>query len=146
LQKNKPTMAKDLIHEAVRNALQKDGWVITDDPLYFIFDEEDTISIDLGAENQILAEKGNRKIAVEIKTFNQPSLIYEFHKAIGQYFNYETALMEAMETDRKLYIAAPETIYPRFMAHRIMKKSIERMKMRFILVDIKQEIIVEWKE
>ncbi len=139
-------MARDKIHEAVRNALEKDGWVITDDPLYFVFDEEDTISIDLGAENQLLAEKENQKIAVEIKTFNQPSLIYEFHKAIGQYFNYETALEEAMETDRKLYVAAPDTIYPRFMAHRIMKRSIERMKMRFILVDIKQEIISAWKE
>ena len=139
-------MARDLIHEAVKNALQKDGWVITDDPLYFVFDEEDTISIDLGAENQILAEKGNHRIAVEIKTFNQPSLMYEFHKAIGQYFNYETALIEAMETDRILYIAVPETIYPRFMAHRIMKRSIERMSMRFILDDIKQEIIVAWKE
>ncbi len=89
-------MAKDLIHEAVRNALIKDGWVITDDPLYIVFEDEDSISIDLGAENQILAEKDSRKIAVEIKTFNQPSLMYEFHKAIGQYFNYETAKMKSL--------------------------------------------------
>jgi hypothetical protein len=139
-------MARDIIHEAVKKALEKDGWVITDDPLYFVFDDDDSISIDLGAENQIMAEKEAEKIAVEIKTFNQPSLMYEFHKAIGQYFNYQTALIEAMETDRDLYVAIPDTIYTRFMAHRIIKRSIERMGMRFILIDIKKEIITSWKK
>lgn len=43
------------------------------------------------------------------------------------------------ETDRKLSVAAPDTIYPRFMAHRIMRRSIERMKMRFILVAFLQK-------
>lgn len=139
-------MARDIIHEAVKKALEKDGWVITDDPLYFVFDDDDSISIDLGAENQIMAEKEAEKIAVEIKTFNQPSLMYEFHKAIGQYFNYQTALIEAMETDRDLYVAIPDTIYTRFMAHRIIKRSIERMGMCFILIDIKKEIITSWKK
>ncbi len=139
-------MARDLIHNAVKNALQKDGWLITDDPLYLVFEDDDNISIDLGAENQILAEKDTERIAVEIKTFNQPSLMYEFHKAIGQYFNYQTALMEALETDRQLYVAVPDTIYNRLMAHRIIRRSIERMNMLFILVDIKKEIIVSWKK
>ena len=139
-------MARDLIHNAVKNALQKDGWLITDDPLYLVFEDDDNISIDLGAENQILAEKDTERIAVEIKTFNQPSLMYEFHKAIGQYFNYQTALMEALKTDRQLYVAVPDTIYNRLMAHRIIRRSIERMNMLFILVDIKKEIIVSWKK
>lgn len=137
-------MARDIIHESVKKALQKDGWTITDDPLYLVFDDGDNISIDLGAENQIMAEKGSEKIAIEIKTFNQPSLMYEFHKAIGQYFNYQTALIEASDSNRILYVAVPDTIYNRLIAHRIIRKSIERMKMPFILIDIKKEKIVSW--
>jgi hypothetical protein len=72
--------------------------------------------------------------------------MYEFHKAIGQYFNYQTALLETLETDRELYVAIPDTIYTRFMDHRIIRRSIERMGMPFILVDIKKEIIVSWKK
>ncbi len=33
-------MAKDIYHNCVRNALEKDGWKITDDPLDLIFDSE----------------------------------------------------------------------------------------------------------
>jgi hypothetical protein len=53
-------MARDKIHEAVKNALIKDGWTITDDPL-ILLPEEDNIAIDLGAEKLLLAEKGVEK-------------------------------------------------------------------------------------
>ncbi|WP_340627206.1 element excision factor XisH family protein [Nodosilinea nodulosa] len=29
--------AKDLVHDAVKRALEKDGWTITDDPLFLRF-------------------------------------------------------------------------------------------------------------
>ncbi len=29
--------AKDIFHNAVKRALEKDGWIITDDPLYLDF-------------------------------------------------------------------------------------------------------------
>ncbi len=48
--------AKDLFHEAVKNGLQKEEWLITDDPLEIVF-EEVTLKIDLGAERLIAAEK-----------------------------------------------------------------------------------------
>ncbi len=57
--------AKDLFHDAVKNALIKEGWTITDDPLTFKIDGIN-ISIDLGAEKIIGAEKDGEKIAVEI--------------------------------------------------------------------------------
>ncbi len=42
-------MVKDIIHDAVKNALIKDGWLITHDP--FIVQYEDArVFIDLGAE------------------------------------------------------------------------------------------------
>lgn len=40
--------ARDLFHEAVKNALKKEEWVITHDPLEIQF-EEVKLKIDLGA-------------------------------------------------------------------------------------------------
>jgi len=63
--------AKDVFHNAVKNALQKEGWLITDDPLFIRFGGIN-IYIDLGAEKVIAAEKDGQKIAVEIKSFLEP--------------------------------------------------------------------------
>jgi len=60
--------ARDLFHEAVRNALIKAGWTVTHDPLHLKWQGKD-LFVDLGAERLIAAELGNRKIAVEIKGF-----------------------------------------------------------------------------
>jgi len=64
-------MARDLFHNAVKNALIKDGWQITDDPLFLKVGGVE-FYIDLGAEKLIAAERNNKKIAVEIKSFVNP--------------------------------------------------------------------------
>ena len=84
-------MAKDIFHDHVRQALQKDGWMITQDP-YFLKIDDITYSIDLGAEQTIGAERAGEKIVVEIKSFLRESLVNEFHTALGQYLDYETNL------------------------------------------------------
>lgn len=137
-------MAKDKIHYAVKIALENDGWQVTDDPLVLFFDD-DSVAIDLGAEKLIIAEKGTEKIAIEIKAFNQPSVIYEFHRAIGQYFNYQTALLEAHE-NRKLYVAIPDSILQKLMDTLVIRKSIERMQMKFIVVNIETQRVTQWIE
>ncbi len=63
--------ARDLYHDTVKNALVKDGWTITHDPLTLEV-ASTRLFVDLGAEQVIGAEKGLRKIAVEIKTFRGP--------------------------------------------------------------------------
>ncbi|WP_445240167.1 element excision factor XisH family protein [Microcoleus vaginatus] len=60
--------AKDKFHNVVKIAIEKDGWTITDDPL-FIRAEDVDFYIDLGAEKVLAAEKAGQKIAVEIKSF-----------------------------------------------------------------------------
>ncbi len=54
--------AKDLHHDAVKVALTKDGWTITDDPLTLRWGRKD-LFVDLGAEKLLTAEKAGRKIA-----------------------------------------------------------------------------------
>jgi hypothetical protein len=104
--------AKDIFHDAVKNALEKEQWIITDDPLFIrCFGVE--FYIDLGAEKIIGAEKEGRKIALEIKNFIGTSAISEFHKAVGQFLNYRLALKH-QEPDRSLYLAVPEDTYQTF--------------------------------
>ncbi|MCY7329885.1 MAG: XisH family protein [Saprospiraceae bacterium] len=56
-------MARDKFHQEVRNALENEGWEITNDPLYLKVGQI-PIHIDLGAEKLIGAERGGEKIAV----------------------------------------------------------------------------------
>lgn len=43
-------LAKDIFHNIVRTALEKDGWIITKDPLFLKLTQQFKINIDLGAE------------------------------------------------------------------------------------------------
>jgi len=60
--------AKDIFHNTVKNALQKEGWTITHDPLSIRFGKVE-LYVDLGAEKLIAAQKNGEQIAVEIKSF-----------------------------------------------------------------------------
>ncbi|MEM6699770.1 MAG: element excision factor XisH family protein, partial [Bacteroidota bacterium] len=75
-------MAKDLIHEAVKEAIEKANWNVTDDPLHIPVDST-VLAVDLGAERLIGAIQNNQKIAIEIKTLSRKSLLYDFYAAFG---------------------------------------------------------------
>ena len=60
--------ALDLFHNAVRNALLKDGWTITHDTLHIKWGKKD-MYVDLGAKRILTAEREEEKIAVEVKSF-----------------------------------------------------------------------------
>lgn len=56
-------MAKDVFHQQVKNALIKDGLIITNDPLYIRISDAVKVQIDLAAESAMLplgAAKGER--------------------------------------------------------------------------------------
>ena len=75
-------MAKDKIHDLVKQTLINDGWTITHDP-YIIETEDVEYEIDLAAEKILAAEKQGEKIAVEVKSFLATSFVYEFHRILG---------------------------------------------------------------
>ncbi|WP_318528427.1 element excision factor XisH family protein [Plectonema radiosum] len=79
--------SRDIYHNTVKNALLKDGWTITHDPLRLEWGKKD-LYVDLGAEQLIGAENAERKIAVEIKSFVGRSDIDDLEKALGQYILY----------------------------------------------------------
>ena len=135
--------AKDIFHDAVKNALIKEGWIITDDPLYLDYGGVD-MYVDLGAEKLIAAEKGQQKIAVEIKSFNRPSLIAEFHGALGQFLNYRLVL-EDIEPEREVYLAISEDVYEAFFTLIFTQKAVEKYQIKLIVYDIEREVIKQWK-
>jgi hypothetical protein len=83
--------AKDLYHDAVKNALIKDKWLIIADP-YIIKYEDTELYADLAAEKPIAAERQGEKIVVEIKSFVGKSQMYDFHNALGQYIVYRNLI------------------------------------------------------
>jgi len=76
--------AKETFHKSVKRALQKEQWVITAEPLKFKFGNVN-FQVDLGAERLVAAERAGEKIAVEIKSFLNPSAITDFYAALGQF-------------------------------------------------------------
>lgn len=85
--------ARDLFHNVVRTALEKDGWTITADPLILTIGLR-SVFVDLGAEKLIAAERGSEKIAIEVKSFLGPSPISDLENAWGQFFLYTRALQK----------------------------------------------------
>ncbi|MGM3307785.1 XisH family protein [Anabaena sp. WFMT] len=135
--------AKDVFHEVVKKALQKDGWQITHDPLSISVGGVN-LSIDLAAEKLIAAEKEGEKIAVEIKSFlERSSAISEFHTALGQFINYRGALRRR-QPDRVLYLAVPLTTYKTFFNLDFPRDMIEENQVKMIIYDVEHEVIAEW--
>jgi hypothetical protein len=65
---------RDIVHEAVKKALIKDGWVITADPYRIKYGDEE-LFIDLAAERLLTAERAGRKINEDIVlAFNPPEM------------------------------------------------------------------------
>ncbi len=136
-------MAKDLFHNTVKIALQKDGWKITHDPYQLRYGVAD-VYIDLAAEEAIAAEKEGRKIAVEVKSFAGGSTISEFHTALGQFLNYRVALEVSSEPERVLYLAVPTDTYQMFLRFEPAKTVIERYEIRLIIYNPTREAIDKW--
>lgn len=136
--------AKDLFHQAVRIALEKESWLITADPLRLSLGSFN-FYIDLGAEEIIAAENNQRKIAVEIKSFIAASTVNEFHAALGQFLNYKLAL-EITDSQRVLYLAVPEDIHKSFFQLEFPKMAAQRYQLKLIIYNAETEVIVQWIE
>jgi hypothetical protein len=134
--------ARDIFHEAVRQALITDGWTITHDPFFVGFGGVD-LYIDLGAEKLIAAERDHQQIAVEVKSFLGPSLVSDFHAALGQFLNYQLAL-EAHAPTRILYLAVPVDAYAAFFVLPFTQAVMVRHHVRLIVYDPQQQEITLW--
>ncbi|MCM0590306.1 MAG: XisH family protein [Gloeotrichia echinulata DVL01] len=134
--------AKDIFHDAVKRAIEKDGWIITDDPIYLDYGGLE-IYIDLGAERLIAAQKAGEKIAVEVKSFVGGSTISQFHTALGQFINYRTALSQK-QPERELYLGVPSITYETFFKLELIQIVIQSQNLKLLIYNPEQEVIEQW--
>jgi hypothetical protein len=132
----------DIIHDAVKNALIKDGWIITDDP-YIIQYGRTTLYADLGAERPIAAERDGQKLVIEVKSFIGASKIQDLKEALGQYDIYRY-LLEEIAPDRKLYIAVSTVAYKSFFSQDVIQLILKKHQLPLIVVDTETEEIRQW--
>ena len=140
-------MAKDLLHDCVRKSLEADNWLITHDPYNLMGTNQNgkriAIPIDLGAERIFAAERGEEKIAVEVKSFLRSSVVNEFHRAVGQYLLYRLGL-ERQEPDRLLFLAIPQRIMPDIEGFDLLAASIKAYAVNILIFDPEICKITRW--
>ena len=134
--------ARDVFHQAVKQALITDGWTVTDDPLVVQFGSID-LYIDLGAEKLIAAEKADVRIAVEVKSFLGASVVSEFHTALGQFLNYRFALQDK-QPDRVLFLAVPLDIYNSFFTLALAQGVVAQYKVNLLVYHPETQEVRKW--
>ena len=135
--------AKDIYHDPLVRALQKDAWIITHDPLTIPYGKTELL-VDLGAE-MLAAERDGKRIAVEIKSFLKPSPIQDLKEALGQFVLYADALADfPQEADRTLYLAGRDETYNDVFDDEAGQRLIQRGRVRLVVFDPVQEVILLW--
>ena len=132
----------DIIHNAVKNALIKDSWLITDDP-YVIQYRRTVLYADLGAERPIAIERDGQRLVVEVKSFVGTSKMQDLKEALGQYDIYRY-LLEEIAPDRKLYVAISNIAYRTFFTQDVTQLILNKHQLPIIVVDIETEEILRW--
>lgn len=134
--------ARDIYHNTVRLALEKDGWTITHDPFPLQIGKK-RLSADLGAERLITAEKELQKIVVEVKSFVGQSDVKDLQQALGQYVLYRQILNE-MEIERVLYLAVSQPTFNSVFTIELGQILLKNQIVRLIVFDDESEVIVKW--
>jgi hypothetical protein len=135
-------LAKDIYHNIVREALQKDGWIITHDPFVLLAGGV-RMEIDIAAEQVFAAQRGVEKIVVEVKSFLNKSKLYDFYEAKGQYDLYRRGLKKDVE-QRILFLAVEEEIFNSFFQKPLIKETIEEEHIAIIVFNQHQKNISQW--
>ncbi len=135
--------AKNIDHDAVRDALVADGWTITDDPLKVQYGNR-RVYVDLGDERALAAERDGRRIAIEIQSFVCDSHMDSLHHAVGQYCVYRVILART-KAERELYLAVSEETHGEALSDQIGLAVIADLDIKLLIFDPMSRRVVEWK-
>ncbi len=134
--------AKDIYHEAVKQALLKDGWQILKEN-YALEYGGDNLYADIAASKSIAAERQNQRILVEVKSFLGRSFINDLELAVGQYIIYRD-IVQVKELGFQLYLAVTKSVYNSGFQKKIAQLIIERNKVNLLIFDPNPEVIEKW--
>jgi len=134
--------ARDILHDIVKEALIKDGWIITHDPFPVAFGIR-RVYVDLGAERLLAAQKGTDKIVIEVKSFLGLSRMADLEQALGQYLIYRSWLKRIFP-ERKLYVAINDVAYNAVFLDISGQVLVEDYALKMIVVDAVRQEVIEW--
>lgn len=133
----------DIIHMAVRRALEKQGWRIVTEHLYL---EEGGyyVYIDLEVARDVPDGTGRvESVIVEVKSFIRSSFINDFQEALGQYLVYQDQL-DVRDDPRLLYLALPLEVHRAHFVQPRIERMVQRYHMHLLVVDTYQEEVHQW--
>ena len=133
---------RDAYHQIVRNALEKTGWRITNDPLALNY-KGLRVFVDLAAEKPPAKGWSAERIAIEIKVFGGRSKMDDFEKAIGQYTIYREWL-ERKGEPHELYLAVAQNVYDEFFQYEGVTEVIATQRVHLLIFEPTQEVITQW--
>jgi len=134
--------ACDLHHHVVRRALEKDGWTITHDPYTLAFGRRRGF-VDLGADRPFAAEKGTRRVAIEVKSFLGESVMADLEQALGQYLLYRS-WMRRTDAVRELLLAVSDSVYDDVFVDPSAQVLITDYDLSLVSVSLEREEVVRW--
>lgn len=133
---------RDTIHDAVKNALVKDGWTVTNDPFRIHYGDMDVFA-DLRIEKAEGENLTRRALVIEIKSFVEDSAAHSLGTALGQYEMYRTLLRHVAPGDR-LYLAISDTVYERQFVREAFQLIVQEHDLAMVIVNVEQEEVVRW--
>lgn len=89
------------------------------------------------------AQKGERKIVVEIKVFGTPSPMTELERAVGQYGIYRTFLRR-LSPERELFLAVANDIWQDFFLKPAVQDIIADHQIAILVFNPDTEEITLW--
>jgi XisH protein len=134
--------AKDLYHNAVKQALIKDRWDILKEN-YELRYGGDSLYPDLAAEKSIAATRGTQQILVEVKSFLGRSFVADLQSAIGQYVMYQDILI-AQNLNFQLYLAVSNTTYEVGFQKPLAQLIVQQNQVNLLIFDAEQEVVEQW--
>ncbi|WP_072620541.1 element excision factor XisH family protein [Spirulina major] len=132
---------RDRYHDIVKEALIKDSWIITHDPLRI--GQKVRLYVDLGAEKLLIADRGTEKIAVEIKVFDSVSPLTELQKSVGQYLLYRS-LLAKQEPDRKVILALSVDAFSSLLTEAEIADYISELNIHLMTFNPTSKEIEQW--
>ena len=135
--------ARNIYHDVVIAALVADGWQITHNPYRLSYGAR-PMYIDLGAEKGAIgAEKGQRRIAVEVQSFLGPSPVRDLQAALGQYELYRM-ILRIQDPARVLFMAVHDEVHQDVFEEKLGKLIVTEASIKMIVFDPEAERITKW--
>jgi XisH protein len=134
--------AKDIYHDAVKQALVSDGWLILSED-YILEYGGDKLYADIAAEKSITAERHGQQIIVEVKSFLGRSFFNDLELAIGQYIIYRN-ILQAKQLDFQIYLAVTTGVYQSKFQKKLAKLIVQTNQVKLLVFDPERKVVEQW--